>query len=177
MAVMSAEYSFPTLRLALLHNLRDLASQIAADPEVLRGPSCPYDNETIELLEGLLAPKIVEKIVTREAPAAKRMPGAPRKEVTLSEDELGELENAARELLGDLKGLGKDVDDLDTAARVQIVRAKATLIETVTKQAERIYNVKRTSSYESVVISILEDLVSDENRDEFLRRIDPYRTR
>lgn len=180
MALMSAEHTFPTLRLAVLHNLRDLQAAIVADPDALRGPSCPYDNETIELLEGLLRPRIVEKVITREAPVAKPGRGAPKKEIVLNEDDLEEVESSARELLQDLKDLGKGgADDvpLDTSAKVQIVRAKAALIETVIKQTERVYNVKRISGFEATVISILEDLVGEDHRDEFLRRLEPYKTR
>lgn len=166
---------FPTLRLAVVQGLLDLKRQYDADPLFLRVPECPYDVETVEMLEKILTSrtveveKIVEKIVEVEAKVDK----AERRE-RLTEDEQELVDKTVGDMLKDLNKLGEGEKGLDTQTKIQIIKAKATLIDQMLKMHERVMNVKRVANFQTVVISILDDLVSEADRDIFLQRLEPY---
>lgn len=165
--------TFPTLRLAVVQGMLDLKRQYDADPSFLKATDCPYDSETVEMLEQIFASRIVEveKIVTVtvEAPADKE---ARRERLTDEEQDL--VDKTVGDMLKELNKLGDGELGLDTQTRVQIIKAKATLIDQMLKMHERVMNVKRIANFQSVVISILDDLVTDADRDVFLKRLEPY---
>jgi hypothetical protein len=175
---MSEAHHYPTLRLGLLQGMVQLKENVDANPDFLKSSDCPYDPETVGILTKIFASKIVEKTITRGADPEndeKRGRGRPSKAQQLSGDDADELENTAKELLTQLKKLGDGEKTLDTGARIQIIKTKATLIEQLLKMRERMMNVKRMATFQAVVIGILDDLVGEDGREAFLKRISPYR--
>lgn len=164
---------FPTLRLAVVQGMLDLKRQYDAEPTFFKASECPYDAETVEMLEGIFASRIVEveKIVTVtvEAEASKE---ARRERLNGEEQDL--VDKTVGDMLKELNRLGEGELGLDTQTRVQIIKAKATLIDQMLKMHERVMNVKRVANFQTVVISILDDLVTDADRDVFLQRLEPY---
>src|SRR3546814_16600951 len=73
-----------------------------------------------------------------------------------------------------LKGM-EDEEDLDQATRLAVFKLKTTIIEKIINLRERVLNFKRIANLEAVVISVLDDLVKDEDRETLLDRIAPYR--
>ena len=173
--------TFPTLRLGVLQGLLVLRHEINTNPGFLRHKDCPYDSDTVVALEKIFEERIVEKIVEREIiKDASSSRGRPsEKSVKLTEADQALIENSALELLIQLQSLGlNDKGDdiaLDTHTKIQIVKAKAALIEQIVKLRERFYNVKRVSEFQSTVMSMLDDLVSEADRSEFLKRLEPFR--
>src|SRR3546814_19424979 len=69
----------------------------------------------------------------------------------------------------------EDEEDLNQAARLAVFKLKTTIIEKIINLRERVLNIKRIANFEAVVISVLDDLVKEEDREPFLDRIAPYR--
>lgn len=168
-------FNFPPLRMGVLASLMPLREALEADPAILDSPECPYDNETKDLLRKLVTPRVVEKIVERTVEVAKKAGAGPgNRKAKLSADHVDEVEQDAKDLLIELKNLGNGEAHLDTQAKVQIIKTKAALMERLTVMLERVVNVKKTASFVTTVIDIVQDLVEEGKRDEFLRRIKPY---
>lgn len=171
---------YPTLRLGVLQGLAELKLHCDAVDGYLRKPDCPYDNDTIELLEKLFAAKEVEVIkeVAVEKPERGKV-GRPSKKGEVTDDDALELENEAKTLLTELRQLGQTQDgemkQLDTATRLQIIKTQTQLMEKLVSIRERFSSVRKVASFQATVVSILDDLVSEENRDVFLKRLEEYR--
>jgi hypothetical protein len=167
--------TYPTLRIGVLQSIVELKLLHEQDPSLLRDSTCPYDVETITALEQLFKTRVVEKIVEKIVEKEARGRGRPTTEtkLTIADQEL--VEDSATELLGQLKELGEGEKGLDTQTKIQIIKTKATLIEQLLKLRERWHNVKRVALFQAVVIGVLDDLLLEADRDEFLKRIAPYR--
>lgn len=160
---------YPTLRVTVLQGLRDLKEQFEIDPGVLKAGDCPYDQETIAILTRILAPKIVVKEIQVAAATAPEKPVG-----LLGEEDQDLIETTIMDLLKELRTLGEGEKTLDTSDKVAIIKAKATLIDQLMKQHERIMNVKRIAAFQSIVIGILDDFVGEADRQAFLKRMEIY---
>lgn len=173
--------NYPTLRLGVLHGLAALKASCDAEEGFLRKPASPYDNDTIKLLEALFEPKIVEveKEVFRDRPSRGDV-GRPSKTGKVSDDDAVELEEEARALLTELRQLDKTIEgeakQLDTKTRLDIIKAKTTLMEKLVSIRERFAGVRRVADFNNVVISILDDLIPEDKIDEFMTRLEPFRS-
>lgn len=168
--------TFPTLRLAVVQGMLDLKRQFDADPEYFRSKECPYDDETNEMLEQIFASRIVEveKFVEVKVPVevSEEEQAARREKLTEEEQEL--VNKTVGDMLKDLNKLGDGETGLDTQTKVAIIKAKATLIDQMLKMHERVMNVKRIANFQTVVLSILDDLIPADDRHIFLTRMEPY---
>lgn len=163
------DISYPTLRVQVLQGLVDLKEHFEADPSVLRQGDCPYDPDTIAALTRILSPKIIREVVeVAPAPEQEKMRGK------LSGEEQELIETTISDLLKQLNTLGEGETGLDTQTKIQIIKAKATLIDQLLKMHERIMNVKRTAAFHGVVLSILDDYISESDRQLILRRVEAY---
>ena len=168
--------TFPTLRIGVLQALLELKVATEADDALLSSAECPYDRETVDALNKIFEVRTVEKEVIKEViKEEKPQRGRPTVDPKLSEDDQQEVEDSARELLTQLKALGEGETGLDTQTKITIIKAKAVLIEQLVKLRERWHNVKRVATFQAVVIGILDDLVGEDDRQEFLKRVEPYR--
>lgn len=169
---MNSEHTFPTLRLAVVNNFRDLKRRYDSDPHFLRQPDCPYDPETIDLLEQILVSKevVVEKVIEKVVEVSPESVRGGK----LSGEDQDVIEKTVTDLLKELNTLGEGEKGLDTQTKIQIIKAKAGLIDQVLKSHERIMNVKQVAAFHTVVISILDDFVGEEDRQAFLKRMEPY---
>lgn len=164
--------SFPPLRLAVLTGLSALKDNLAS----LDDPACPYDDETKRHIKALLEPKVVESVVEKEVfvgTAAGR--GRPSKDIRLSEEDQQMVLDEIKATLSELRSLGTGEGQLDTAAKIQIAKTKADQLERLLKMMERFNTVQKNQAFQEEVIRILDDLVSEKDRDTFLRRLEPFR--
>lgn len=160
---------YPTLRVTVLQGLRDLKEMFENDPAVLKDGNCPYDPDTIAILTRILTPKIVrvEVPVETAAPAVKQVG-------LLNGEDSETVEITIMSMLKELRELGEGEKTLDTQTKVAIIKAKATLIDQVMKQHERIMNIKRIANFQAVVFSVLDDFVSEADRQAYIKRMEPY---
>lgn len=171
--------TYPTLRIGVLRALQDLKRHYSADPEIFSRDDCPYDLDVRAVLSEILAvetvtvEKIVEKIVVNDGAVSERR----GKAAGLNEADQENIANELSELLEQLKSMeeGKGEAELDQAARLAVFKLKTTIIEKIINLRERVLNIKRIANFEAVIIGVLDDLVSEDDREVFLERIAPYR--
>lgn len=163
----------PTLRLGLLQTMLDLKRTYAADDALFEQSDCPYDHETKQVLKEILDISVqtveVVKLVHAEPKAGKK--GG------ITDEDVGVVEEELRLCLTEIRTLNKETEGVakvDDETLLKVIKAKAGLIEQIVKLRERVMNVRRQSEYESVVMGILEELVNEDDRAEFLRRLEPY---
>lgn len=167
-------FNYPPLRAALLQSLTNLKQLYDENPDFLE--ASPYDNEAKRVLQNLFAPKIVETIkeveVVREAKAGR---GRPSGDVALSPEDQDTVITDIKDLIQQLNQLDAGDKALDTGERVKIINTKANLIDRLLKMQERVFNVKRMSSFQDTMIALMDDLISEKDRDVYLNRLKPYR--
>lgn len=167
--------NFPPLRIGLLQAMVTLKSDIDADPNIL--DKSPYDDETKRILRGMFEPKVIEKEVIKEVvrePKAGR--GRPTKDIALTSEDQQKVHDNIKGLMNELDNLGTGDASLETNERIQIIKTKAGLNKELLQMQERVFNIKNLSVFQETVIAILEDLISEKDREVFLNRIAPYRT-
>jgi hypothetical protein len=171
--------SYPTLRLGVLQGLAELKANCDADQSYLRKTECPYDIDTIKMIEKLFKPIEIEVIkeVVVDKPSRGQV-GRPSKGRELNDDDAAEVEQEAREMLTELRQLDKQADgemkQLDTATRLSILKTRAQLMEKLVSIRERFTSVRKVIEFQKVVVSILDDIVEEDKRDEFLKRLEQY---
>lgn len=165
--------TFPTLRLGLLHNLRDLKAQFAANSLLFEDSGCPYDIETVLVLRDIMQTTVETVEVERVVYVEKES-----KDGGVTDEDMGVVEDELRFALAEIRGLNKDLEGVakkDDETVLKILKAKTTLIEQVVKLRERTMTLRRQTEFEATVIGILEQLVGEDDRAEFLARLKPYR--
>lgn len=163
--------SYPPLRLAVLTGLLSIKENL----ELLDAEDSPYDAETTEVLRKLLAPSIKEVIVEKEVPVEGKVGrGRPSKDVKLSAEDQAALTKEIHDLVGALNSMGTG-EGLETRERIQITKTKAGLLDQLLKMRERNTTAARVEEFMEVTIKILEDFATEENREVFLKRLEPYR--
>jgi len=163
--------NFPPLRLAVLTGLIGLKDQL----DTLNQPDCPYEPDVKDALVTLLAPKVIEKIVEKEVQVeAKTGRGRPTKDIKLdAEDQKLILD----EIRASIDGLNKvEVSDtMDVREKLALYKTKGDQLERMLKLAERHTTVQKMGEFQEQVIRILDDLVSEADRETFMKRLEPYR--
>ena len=169
---------FPQINPAALNALLNLKQQLEANPEMFSEEGCPYDEALITDLKTVLAPKIIEteRIVEKriEVPVASEGMGkrGPKSKAKVADNET--IGKELQELIEDLRRLKVEGKSLQNADKIQIIKTRAALLEKMQTLSERHTNVKRMSQFMSVVLSILDDLMDDEKRQIFMKRIEPF---
>jgi predicted ArsR family transcriptional regulator len=163
--------NFPPLRLAVLTGLIGLKSQL----DTLENPDCPYDDETKLALAELLAPKVIEKIVEKEVQVeSKNGRGRPTKDIRLSAEDEQLVLDEIRATIKSLNDLDA-TDGMDVREKLALLKTKGDQLERMLKLAERHTTVQKMGEFQEQVIKILDDLVSEADREQFMKRLEPYR--
>lgn len=165
--------TFPTLRLGLLQNLLDLKRQFSADSGIFEQDSCPYDRETVAVLTSLMETTVVEveKVVEKVVEVTRDARG-------VNDEDMGVVEDELRICLTELRNINKEregVAKVDDETLLKVLKAKSTLIEQIVKLREKVMTLRRASEFEVTIMGVLEDLIDEDGRAEFLRRLLPYR--
>lgn len=164
--------NFPPLRMAVLTGLIGLKSQL----DTLADPTCPYDEETKAALLDLLAPKVVEKVVEKEVTVTpKSARGRPTKDIKLSDEDQEMVLTEIKAMIESLNGLGTGEVQLPVNEKIQIAKTKTGLLDQLLKMIERHTTTQRLESFKEEVIRILDDLVSEADREIFMKRLEPFR--
>ena len=169
--------TYPPLRLGLLTSLAQMKKDLEEDPHLLKSPDCPYDQDVIDILGKLLATKVIEKQVqyVEQADPVVKKRGRPEKPGKVSDAGSVEVADEVRRILAQLEKLEPEDGMADKTMALQILKTRTALIEKLISMEERSYNIKKTSNFLQVVIQILDDCVSEDMRQVFLKKIEPYR--
>jgi hypothetical protein len=172
--------NYPTLRLGVLQGIIELKAKHDADQGYLRKRDCPYDNDTIMVLEKLFKVKTVEVIKEVEVTKPEKgKVGRPTKKKELTDDESSEIEIEAREMLKELREMAKtesgEMKQMDTATKLSIIKTRTTLMEKLVTIRERFTSSRVVQQFMHTVMEMLEELVPEERRAEMLEKLEPYR--
>lgn len=164
--------NYPPLRLAALNALADLKSQMTVDEGFLDHEDCPYDNETKDLLRDLLGKTEVEVIVEKhiEGPAGR---GRPSKDIKLGTEDQQRVLTGIKTTLDELDSMAKGA--VETSEKIQVAKTRTALLDQLLKMQERHTSIQRMSAFIDSVVGILDDLVSEKDREQMLKRLEPYR--
>lgn len=158
--------NFPPLRLAVLTALVDIKDNLEKLDE------SPYDEETRGLLRKLLAPTIVENVITKEVPVTGTR-GRPSKDIQLSAEDQAKLLKDIKDTLVSLDSMMQV--NMPTSEKIQVAKTKTALLDQLLKMIERHTTAQKVESFKETVVGILEDLVEEKDREIFLRRMEDFR--
>lgn len=169
---------YPNLRLGLLQPLLELRDLYHDDTETLDGAACPYDPGTIEILKSLFGERAEELVETvAEVEVGAGAVGRPKTEHVLKGMRTESSDAVEAELIvvrAELKQLREDAKVLPPNDRIAVIKASVGLIEKLSVLAERQFNIKRMSIFQATIVGILDDLVLDDARAEFMKRLAPF---
>jgi predicted ArsR family transcriptional regulator len=158
--------NFPPLRIAVLSALVDIKDNMDKLDE------SPYDEDVKALLRKLLAPVVVESVVTKEV-AVTGQRGRPSKDIQLSAEDQSKL---LKDIKDTLAGLDQMLlVNMETKDKIQVAKTKTGLLEQLLKMVERHTTAQKVEAFKEEVIKILEDLVEEKDREIFLRRMEAFR--
>lgn len=165
--------SYPPLRMAVINGMISLKEQVEANPDYLK--ASPYDQETIDVLDRLFKPKIVEveKIVEVKVDA-KPTRGRPTKDIQLGEEDEIHLTREIKKMLEAIEKMEVS-DNMEVPQKIAITKNKRELLDSVLKMRERETTVRKTEEFKETVINILQDLVPEKDREIFMKRLDALR--
>lgn len=175
---------YPQINLGALAALMALKQQIEAHEDYLTNPACPYDEDTREQLAKLLAPKTVEVEVIREVEkivekkvevVVDASKGGGKRGPKLKSSGV-DMDGVAIEIQGirdELKQLKLDSKALQTADKISIIKTRAALVEKLIGMDEKTNNQRKVGLFMSLVLTILDDLMPEESRQEFMKRLEP----
>lgn len=158
--------NFPPLRLAVLTALVDIKDNLDKLDE------SPYDDDIKETLRKLLAPTVVESVVTKEVPVTG-VRGRPSKDIQLSSEDQAKLLKDIKDTLTSLDGMLQV--NMPTNEKIQVAKTKTQLLDQLLKMVERHTTAQKVEAFKEEVIKVLEDLVEEKDREIFLRRMEPFR--
>lgn len=176
---------YPNLNLGALASLATIRSQMDAHEDYLTHEDCPYEETTREQLAQLLAvrtvevpvEKIVERIVEKKVEVVGQAAESAGKRGPKAKTSGVDLDGVAKEIQSirdELKELKLNSKALQTADKIQIIKTRAALIEKLISMDEKTSNQRKSAHFMSIVLTILDDLVPEERRQEFMRRVEPF---
>lgn len=146
---------YPELSQKLLVPFRVVREQLRLDPAYLDDPACPYPADVLELLKLL-------------APAAPEADGGFLRRAG-SKHEI--LEDEAQNLYLEIRDFGQKLKVDDVTERMSYYRTRTALLEKLISLTERAASMSETQRFQDVVMGILEDMLSPDQRAEALDRL------
>lgn len=143
---------YPDLSQKLLVPLRVVREQLRLDPGFLDDPTCPYPADVLELLKHL-------------APAAQAVSG---QFLRRSGSKHAILEDELQDLYLEIRDFGKKLSKDDVTEFMSYFRTRTTLLEKLVSLTERAVSVKEAQRFQDIVMGILEDMLSPDQRAEAL---------
>lgn len=178
---------YPQLEPRALTALTTIKQLLEADAGYLDDPSCMYDDDLKTQLKRLLEPKeiivekevVVEKIIEKKVEVAalaaeggKTGPKGPTKKA--GSTNIDAVSAELKEVMKDLREMKLNAKTLQPADRIQVFKTQVALIEKMLTMEERATNIKKVSMFMSVVMGILDDAFTDEQRQNFMKRLEPF---
>lgn len=181
---MSVKPFYPSINLGGIAALLSLRQQMEAHADYLSRDECPYDEDTKDNINRIMAvrvvevpvevERIVEKVVEKRIEVAAEGGGKRGPKQKATGVDINEVAREIEDLRAELRQLKIDGKALQTADKIQLIKLRSQLVEKLVTLAERTTNVKTMSGFMSTVMTILDDLLEDDGRSEFMRRIEPF---
>lgn len=175
---------YPFISTDVINALTTLSEQIIAYEDFLDRPECPYDPITKEMLRRMIRVKAEvpvapdqSKITTRRIETAEMAVSEGSKRGRKLKDGGVIIDDVAKEIeaiRAELQQLKLDSTKLPTNEKIQIIKTRAALVEKLIAMSERCINIKTQSRFMTTVMGLLDDLVPNDERLEFIRRLEPF---
>lgn len=165
--------TYPPLRIPVLQGLIAIRQQLDADPDFLNKDECPYDGDLKKVLVDLCAVREKEVVVEREVPVTGQR-GRPSKDIKLDADDQKKILTEIKSTIDSLNTMQMNAN-LQTGELIQIAKTKTGLLDQLLKMMERHTTVAKTEEFKENVIGILNDLVSEADREIFQQRMGAFR--
>lgn len=173
---------YPTLGSGHIQALLTIRKSMDEDPAYLDHEDCPYDDVMKKDIRSLCAvkvietePQIIERIVEKEVKIKEAAAGGGKRGPKVR-DVGKDVEKELLDLIEDLKALKLDSNDKDlkTSDRVAMIKVRAALIEKMTTLRQASSGIRRVGEFMSTVLSILDDMLNDDQRQLFMQRIEVF---
>jgi len=177
---------YPAITSGPLMALSTIKQQLDLDAGYLDRDDCMYDEQTKEDIRKLLAPTIievpkieyVEKIVERKVEvAAEASKGGGQRGPKAKGNAAANadvIDKELMEVLADLRSLKLNSKTLLPKDKLDIMKVQATLLERFINSQEKNTNIKKMSLFMSTVMGILDDLMPEDTRQLFMKRLQPF---
>lgn len=173
---------FPPLPLENLYGLLTLKQALDADADMLDDPNCPYDTQMRHDLKALFKKEVIEvevekvveierivKVIERASEGGGKR--GPKVKTIVSDD----VEIELREIIDDLKVLKVDSrEKLPSNERIAVMKLRTTLLEKLIMLRDKATNMRKVSAFMSTVMTVMDELLDDDQRQLFMKRIEPF---
>ncbi len=172
---------YPTISSGAIQAILTLRKSMDENPDFLDHEDCPYDDLMKQDIRQLCAVKVVEKevqvpqIIEKQVVIEKAASGGGKRGPKVRD--IGkDVEHELNELIEDLRSLKIDTSDKDlkTSDRVAMLKTRVALAEKMTTLRQASSGIRRVGEFMSTVLSILDDMLNDDQRQEFMRRIEVF---
>lgn len=174
---------YPQMNSGAITALMTIKQQLEQDAGYL--DRSDYDEDIKNDLKTLLAPKVVEvpkieyveKIVEKKVEVAAAAAEGAGKRGPKAKGGIQNAEVIGKEIaqtLDDLRQLKLGSKTLQPADKLAILKTQATLLERLITAEERNTNIKKMNLFMTTVMGILDDLIDDDKRQTFMKRITPF---
>lgn len=138
------------------------------DPSLLDPATSPYDDDVTKRVAKLLQVSVIQ---TESVDKEKNPVGRPSQKTVLP---ISEVEAEVDEIRKEIAQLKVDAKGLETKDRIDIIKTRAALVEKIIGMKERITNIKQQRAFITDVMMLLEDVMEQSQREEFIKRLQPY---
>lgn len=175
---------YPNLNLGAIASLMAMRQQMDSHEDYFTNDACPYDEDTREQLQRIFATKTVEvevireveKIVEKKVEVVRQAAEGAGKRGPKPKSSGVDMDAVAKEIQSireELKELKLNSKALQTADKIQIIKTRAALIEKLISMDEKVNTQRKVGLFLSTCMTILDDLMPEEGRQEFMKRLEP----
>lgn len=158
---MSDEF-FPPLDEAANWALVIIGKKLKEDPDYLKNDDCPYSDEVKALFEGVREVVVPGGLVTPLA--VKTTWDKLQEEMASIFDELNEI---GEEL--------ENNESVEPKDKINYVKAKAGLMQKLVEMQERVHGIQQISAFYRVVMDIMENVLTIDQRTKVMERLETAR--
>lgn len=167
---MNTMNKYPEIEITEISRVAEIVEMAVADPTYLDPGVCPYDEDAILKLRQMVDWLHPTARASLDNPERKTA-GRPTKKTLIP---LDEVEKEVDDIRKEIAQLKTDARGLETADRIQIIKTRAALVEKIIAMKERINSQKKQQSFVAEVIAIMEDILEQSQREEMIKRLEPY---
>jgi hypothetical protein len=161
-----SDFHYPHIDELVGWALQTVITLACEDSEYLRDPSCPYDDKVKHIINEVVSFRQGWKTLPKESTA----PPPPSTPVT--EDEIDTtLAEDLYTVFTELKNYGKTIGTSDQTERMAYFRTATSLLERLVNARERALGVKQIKDFQDMVLTIMEDTLTMDQRTEVMERL------
>ena len=162
---MTDQVIYPALQKGLETRLAAIDIGAKANPNYFKSKDCPYSPQLVGYLQAMMRVAVAERILVEKAEGIFQRPEGEKFDVILREVEI------TIEQMKDLEVmvLGGE-STMDAGDRIQLFKAKTSMLEKWTLIKEKIYSMKEVAVFQKIVVSAMDEILSKDQRLELMQK-------